>query len=170
MYRHNVHNAGDGDCIVVSIRVSNQKTLKYKIALTDTTSAEGIATFVKECVEGKREEARFLSSLPAPPEAVNKEMGVRVVVASTWDKEVVEASKTKDVLLLQYATWCRGSKWTMPHYLNVAKHYAGDEGIAVVKMDSDYNGENPKPSKPLHKGTSQLTEISFNLVSDRGGA
>ena len=135
MYRHNVHQASDGNCIVVSIRVSNKKTLKYKMPLSPETTAEDVAAFVKDCTDKKRENASFLSSLPAPPDAVNSKMDVslrycngasgapsnhlisrattrehcqvRVVVASTWDKEVVEASKTKDVLLLQYATWCK---------------------------------------------------------------
>ena len=113
MYRHNIHSKKDAGSLVLSIRVSGTKANKFKMQLSSDMTAEDLVKFIKDSVEGNNENSRFLSSLPVPPEEVNTKMDVRVVVASTWDKEVIEASKTKDVLVLQYATWCRGSKWAV---------------------------------------------------------
>lgn len=80
-----------------------------------------------------------MKSQPIPK---RQEGPVRVVVAETFEKEVLKADK--DVLIEFYAPWCGHCKKLEPVYKKVAKHFAKQRrNILVAKMDATANDVHP---------------------------
>jgi len=62
---------------------------------------------------------------------------VNNVTDSTFQKEVIEASKTQPVMVDFWAEWCRPCLMLAPTVAEVANAYAGK--IKVVKLNVDEN-------------------------------
>lgn len=60
-----------------------------------------------------------------------------VIAVNSMSFEKFVYDKSKDVLVEFYAPWCGHCKALAPEYKQVAQHYEGDHGIAIVKMDAD---------------------------------
>lgn len=108
-------------------------TSKYPLSPEDDFSTDVLEEFVKDFKNGRLKP--FLKSQPIPK---RQEGPVRVVVANSFEDEVMKSKK--DVLIEFYAPWCGHCKKLEPVYKKLAKHLANSNpDVVVAKMDASAN-------------------------------
>ncbi|VDN17991.1 unnamed protein product [Gongylonema pulchrum] len=100
-----------------------------------TFSVENLKKFVEDIIADKLEP--YLKS-EDPPE---KQGDVRVVVAKTFNEEVIDVQK--DVLIEFYAPWCGHCKALAPKYDELGKKLADEPNVVIAKMDATANDAPP---------------------------
>jgi len=88
--------------------------------------------FLQDWANGKIRS--YLKSEPVPEDTGD---AVKIVVASTWKKIVLDP--TKDVLIELYAPWCGHCQKLSPIYEKAAKRLAKVPNLVIAKMDSTAN-------------------------------
>ncbi|KAG0702075.1 Protein disulfide-isomerase A4 [Chionoecetes opilio] len=113
-------------------------SFKYRMEPEEDFSTEMLEDFVKDFKSG--EVLPVLKSQPVPR---RQEGPVRVVVARTFEQEVLETAD-KDVLIEFYAPWCGHCKTLEPVYKKLAKQLAKSHpNLVVAKMDAVANDVHP---------------------------
>ena len=90
------------------------------------------------------------------------------VTDSTFQAEVIEASKTQPVMVDFWAEWCRPCLMLAPTVAEVATAYAGK--IKVVKLNVDENTNSAGPVQyPRHPDPAHLQGRAGRRASGRRG-
>ncbi|MFH4979771.1 hypothetical protein AB6A40_006480 [Gnathostoma spinigerum] len=94
-------------------------------------SSENLEKFVNDVLAGKAQ-----SYLKSEPEPESQAGPVKVIVAKTFKKEIMESGK--DVLMEFYAPWCGHCKELAPKYDELGEKLA-KEDVIIAKMDATAN-------------------------------
>ncbi|KAF2084538.1 disulfide isomerase PDI1 protein [Saccharata proteae CBS 121410] len=112
------------------------KNQKYPLDQSKEVTAKEVGQFVDDFVAGKVE-----PSIKSEPIPEKKEGAVTVVVAHSYQQEVID--NDKDVLLEFYAPWCGHCKALSPKYDELAALYAKNPDFAgkvsIAKIDATAN-------------------------------
>ncbi|CAG0883405.1 unnamed protein product [Darwinula stevensoni] len=121
----------------VNVALWDDKDKKYVMEPTDNLDSDDIREFISLVQAGKVKP--YLKSEPIPR---NQEGSVRVVVASTFEEEILKPEK--DVLIEFYAPWCGHCKELEPIYERVAQHVAkSNDKLVLAKFDATANDVPP---------------------------
>jgi protein disulfide-isomerase A1 len=135
---------------------------KYPFDQDTEITAEAIAKFVSEFVEGKVE-----PSIKSEPIPETQEGPVQIVVAKNYDNIVLD--DTKDVLIEFYAPWCGHCKALAPKYDILAKLYV-DAGytdkVTIAKVDATLNDVPDEvqgfPTIKLYKAGDKKNPVTYS--------
>lgn len=120
----------------VNVGIFTEK-LKYPMEPEEDFGTDVLEGFLKKFKAGKL--TPFLKSQPVPR---RQEGPVRVVVARSFEEEVMKTDK--DVLLEFYAPWCGHCKSLEPVYKKLAKQLAkSNSNVVVAKFDATANDVHP---------------------------
>jgi protein disulfide isomerase len=125
---------------LVMIHDSRDQLKSYKMGSKEI-SEESILKFVDDWLNDNLKQ--YVKSEEEPEKLIDDNTGVYTLVGNTLERYVMQ--KSKDVVVIFYAPWCRFSKEFLPMYENVSKKIMNDsknrENIIFAKFDA-FNNDN----------------------------